>query len=167
MTDWNSSLFTPSSCRHVYLIKRIMWVTEWWILQKIISKLILVINVKTFLKYITNSHTRKYIPNSKSQLFYHFTVKHSLKYFSTETSGAQSIPEFVAVALLDEVQIGSCNSNRRGPDLKTEWIKKLFKDYPRRLEWYTFQCLDSHHSFKGRIDSLRQRFNQSEGMDLF
>lgn len=96
-----------------------------------------------------------------------FTVKHSLNYFFTETTEIQSIPEFVAVALVDEVQIGDCNSSGRGPELKAHWIKNLLKDDPQHLEWYIFQCLDNHQFFKGHIERIKRRFNQTEGMDLF
>ncbi|XP_039897150.1 major histocompatibility complex class I-related gene protein-like [Simochromis diagramma] len=91
-------------------------------------------------------------------------VKHSLKFFSTETSGVQSIPEFVAGALVDEVQIGDFNSVR-GAELKKDWIK-FFEDHPQHLEWYSLQSHDSHHFFKATIKTLRQRFNQTEGVHI-
>uniref|UniRef100_A0A3B4GRI6 Major histocompatibility complex class I-related gene protein-like n=1 Tax=Pundamilia nyererei TaxID=303518 RepID=A0A3B4GRI6_9CICH len=91
-------------------------------------------------------------------------VKHSLKFFSTETSGVQSIPEFVAGALVDEVQIGDFNSVR-GAELKKDWIK-FFEDHPQHLEWYSLQSNDSHHFFKATIKTLRQRFNQTEGVHI-
>ncbi|XP_076735014.1 major histocompatibility complex class I-related protein 1 isoform X1 [Maylandia zebra] len=95
-----------------------------------------------------------------------FPVKHSLKYFFTETTEIQSIPEFVAVALVDEVQIGDCNSSGRGPELKAHWIKNLLKDDPQHLEWYIFQCLDNHQFFKGHIERIKRRFNQTEGVHI-
>uniref|UniRef100_A0A3Q4I132 Major histocompatibility complex class I-related gene protein-like n=1 Tax=Neolamprologus brichardi TaxID=32507 RepID=A0A3Q4I132_NEOBR len=91
-----------------------------------------------------------------------FTVKHSLKFFSTESPGAQSIPEFVVVAFVDEVQIGDCN-NKRGVEVTKDWVK-FFEDHPQQVEWYNSECLDTQHFFKANIDSLRQRFNQSEGV---
>ncbi|XP_025758230.1 class I histocompatibility antigen, F10 alpha chain isoform X3 [Oreochromis niloticus] len=87
-------------------------------------------------------------------------VKHSLKYFFTESPGAQSIPEFVAVAIVDDVQIGDSNSVREATP-KKDWIK-FFEDHPQHLQWYSLQSHDSHHFFKATIETLRQRLNQTE-----
>ncbi|XP_076735397.1 major histocompatibility complex class I-related protein 1 isoform X3 [Maylandia zebra] len=91
-------------------------------------------------------------------------VKHSLKYFFTETPGAQSIPEFVVVAFVDEVQIGDSNSVREAKP-KKDWIK-FFEDHPQDLEWYRFQSNEIHHFFKATIETLRQRLNQTEGVHI-
>ncbi|XP_065326204.1 major histocompatibility complex class I-related gene protein-like [Pelmatolapia mariae] len=94
------------------------------------------------------------------------TVKHSLKFFFTQTSGVQSIPEFVVVGLVDEVQGGYYDSNTGRPEPKTEWMKKLVKDDPQHLEWYTARSLDVQHLFKHYIENLRKRFNQTEGVHI-
>ncbi|KAL3984306.1 histone H4 [Sarotherodon galilaeus] len=91
-------------------------------------------------------------------------VKHSLKYFFTESPGAQSIPEFVAVAIVDDVQIGDSNSVREATP-KKDWIK-FFEDHPQHLEWYSLQSHESHHFFKATIETLRQRLNQTEGVHI-
>uniref|UniRef100_A0A3Q2VNU3 Major histocompatibility complex class I-related gene protein-like n=1 Tax=Haplochromis burtoni TaxID=8153 RepID=A0A3Q2VNU3_HAPBU len=93
-----------------------------------------------------------------------FTVKHSLKYFFTETPGAQSIPEYVVVAFVDEVPIGDFNSVR-GADLKKDWIK-FFEDHPQHLEWCILQSVDRHHFLKATIETLRQQLNQTEGVHI-
>uniref|UniRef100_A0A668S6J6 Ig-like domain-containing protein n=2 Tax=Oreochromis aureus TaxID=47969 RepID=A0A668S6J6_OREAU len=93
-----------------------------------------------------------------------FTVKHSLKYFFTESPGAQSIPEFVAVAIVDDVQIGDSNSVREATP-KKDWIK-FFEDHPQHLQWYSLQSHESHHFFKATIETLRQHLNQTEGVHI-
>lgn len=85
----------------------------------------------------------------------------------TETSGAQNIPEFVAVVFIDEVQGGYYDSDTRRPEPKTEWMKEIIKEHPQHLGWYTARSLDFHNSFKDYLKSLRQRFNQTGGMHLF
>ncbi|XP_030596325.1 major histocompatibility complex class I-related gene protein-like isoform X2 [Archocentrus centrarchus] len=92
------------------------------------------------------------------------SVKHSFKFFVTETSGAQIIPEFVAVALVDGVQIGDFNSIR-GLELKKDWIQ-FFKDDPQLLESCTNKCLNDQQFFKATIESLMQRLNQTEGVHI-
>uniref|UniRef100_A0A3B4GLW2 Class I histocompatibility antigen, F10 alpha chain-like n=1 Tax=Pundamilia nyererei TaxID=303518 RepID=A0A3B4GLW2_9CICH len=94
------------------------------------------------------------------------TVKHSLQYFFTQTTGVQSIPEFVAVALFDGVQGGYYDSSTRRAEPKTEWIKKLMQDDPQHLQWYADQSLHTNEVFKHYIGSLRQRFNQTGGVHI-
>uniref|UniRef100_A0A669BHE2 Ig-like domain-containing protein n=2 Tax=Oreochromis TaxID=8139 RepID=A0A669BHE2_ORENI len=94
------------------------------------------------------------------------TVKHSLQYFFTQTTGVQSIPEFVAVALVDGVQGGYYDSSTRRAEPKTEWIKKLMKEDPQHLQWYADQSLHTNEVFKHYIWSLRQRFNQTGGVHI-
>ncbi|XP_030596322.1 major histocompatibility complex class I-related gene protein-like isoform X2 [Archocentrus centrarchus] len=91
-------------------------------------------------------------------------VSHSLTFFCTESPGAQGIPEFVSVGLVDEVQIVDCN-NIRGLEVHKDW-NKFFKDDPQHVEWYASQCLNNHHFFKANIESLRQRLNQTEGVHI-
>lgn len=92
-------------------------------------------------------------------------MKHSLKFFLTETLGARSIPEFVGVGFIDGVQFGNWN-NRRGEEVKGNWTK-LFEDYPHQLHQYTSECSASHDYFNATVETLKQRLNQTEGMDLF
>lgn len=88
-----------------------------------------------------------------------------MKYFCTETPEAQSIPEFVAVAFVDEIQIGDFNGVR-GVQPKKDW-NKFFEVHPEHLEWHSLQSLDDHQFLKATIEMLRQCLNQTEGMDLF
>ncbi len=87
---------------------------------------------------------------------------HSLKFLLTATSGASSFPEFLVVAMVDEVQVGYCdNINTAKP--KHEWARDLFKDDPQQLEWYVSECIHEQHYFRASIDNFKQRFNQTEG----
>lgn len=72
----------------------------------------------------------------------------------------------MAVALFDGVQGGYYDSSTRRAEPKTEWIKKLMQDDPQHLQWYADQSLHTNEDFKHYIGSLRQRFNQTGGMDL-
>ncbi|XP_074470300.1 major histocompatibility complex class I-related gene protein-like isoform X1 [Sebastes fasciatus] len=89
------------------------------------------------------------------------TVKHSLKFFLTVTSGVPNFPEFVAVAMVDEVLMGYCDSNNKTPEPKQDWMRKLAKDYPQHLEWYSQECYDNQPFFRANLDSLKQRLNQT------
>uniref|UniRef100_A0A3Q1J296 Ig-like domain-containing protein n=1 Tax=Anabas testudineus TaxID=64144 RepID=A0A3Q1J296_ANATE len=65
------------------------------------------------------------------------TVKHSLTYFLTTSSGLQTFPEFVAVSVVDGVQVGYCDSNSKTAEPRQDWVRKLIKDDPDHLEWHS------------------------------
>ncbi|XP_059205378.1 major histocompatibility complex class I-related gene protein-like [Centropristis striata] len=90
-------------------------------------------------------------------------VKHSVKFFTTASSGFQNVPEFVVVAMVDELLIGYCDSDKKIVEPKQDWMRKVLKNEPQQLEWYTAACLEGAHFFKATIDLLKQRFNQSGG----
>uniref|UniRef100_A0A669D1X0 Major histocompatibility complex class I-related gene protein n=1 Tax=Oreochromis niloticus TaxID=8128 RepID=A0A669D1X0_ORENI len=93
-----------------------------------------------------------------------FTAKHSLKYLLTETPGAQSIPEFVCVGFIDDVQFGSWNS-RGGEKVEKDWIK-FFEDEPQLRQDYISTCSTTHYYFKETIRTLKQHLNQNEGVHV-
>ncbi|XP_038581692.1 major histocompatibility complex class I-related gene protein-like [Micropterus salmoides] len=94
------------------------------------------------------------------------TVKHSLKYFLTATSGIPNFPEFVGAAMVDDVQVGYCDSNIKKAEPKQDWMKILIKDDPQHLEWYALKCSGNQQVFRANIDSLKQRLNHTEGAHI-
>nr|XP_046273780.1 major histocompatibility complex class I-related gene protein-like isoform X2 [Scatophagus argus] len=94
-------------------------------------------------------------------------VKHSLKYFYTASSGLPNIPEFVAVGFLDDVVVGSCDSDRKSLVARQDWVIKLFLNNPQYFEFYNQVCLVTlPNFFKATIHTLTQRFNQSGGVHV-
>ncbi|KAM3610660.1 uncharacterized protein V6R79_007043 [Siganus canaliculatus] len=89
------------------------------------------------------------------------TVKHSLEFFITATSGIQNHPEFVGVAMVDDVQAGYCDSSHKTAEPKQDWVRKLVKDDPQQLEWYSLKCLERHKFFRDNLNNLKQRLNQT------
>ena len=91
------------------------------------------------------------------------TVIHSLQYFLTSSSGLSTFPE-VAVAMVDEVQIGHYDSNTQGIVLKQAWMEQLFRDHPGELETMTGMALGAKQRLKAKILDLvhyirdRERF---------
>ncbi|XP_047461610.1 uncharacterized protein LOC125020304 [Mugil cephalus] len=96
-------------------------------------------------------------------LFCHFAspVKHSLQIFVSASSGITTFPEFVGVALVDSVQVGYCDSNIGRAEPKQDWVKKLLKDDPQHLEWYTQRFFGKQDFFRANIDDLKRRLNQT------
>ncbi|XP_059205388.1 major histocompatibility complex class I-related gene protein-like [Centropristis striata] len=86
-------------------------------------------------------------------------VKHSLTFFTTASSGFPKLQEFVAVALVDELVVGNCDSDKMTAEPKQDWARKLTE----QLEFYSEECLLETHFFKASIDHMKQRFNHSGG----
>ncbi|KAG8004852.1 Major histocompatibility complex class I-related gene protein, partial [Nibea albiflora] len=101
-------------------------------------------------------------------LFCHFasSVKHSLKYFLTATSGLPNFPEFVGAAVVNDVQLGYCDSNIKTAEPKQDWMRKFIQDDPQHLEWYALKCLGNQQVFRANIDGLKQRLNQTGGVHI-
>ncbi|XP_059205384.1 major histocompatibility complex class I-related gene protein-like isoform X2 [Centropristis striata] len=93
-------------------------------------------------------------------------VKHSFKFFTTGSSGFQNVPEYVAVALVDEIVIVDCDSDKMTAEPKRDWARKLSESDPQQFEWYSGRCREEIHFFKASIDLLKQRFNQSGGVNI-
>ncbi|XP_073339301.1 major histocompatibility complex class I-related gene protein-like [Pagrus major] len=93
-------------------------------------------------------------------------VKHSLKYFLTATSGVPNFPEFVGAAMVNEVQVGYCDSNIKTAEPKQGWMRKLIKDEPQHQEWYASKCFGNRQVFRANIDSLKRRLNQTGGVHI-
>ncbi|XP_042292290.1 major histocompatibility complex class I-related gene protein-like [Thunnus maccoyii] len=96
-------------------------------------------------------------------LFYHVVspVKHSVTYLLTESSGLQTFPEFVAVTMVDEVQAGCYDSNSKRAEPKQDWAKKLIKDHPQQLEFYTQICVSLYVTLKTDLVTFEQYLNQT------
>ncbi|XP_045915054.1 H-2 class I histocompatibility antigen, Q9 alpha chain-like [Micropterus dolomieu] len=94
-------------------------------------------------------------------------VTHSLKYFYTASSGVQNLPEFVAVGLVDEVQIIHFDSNTRRAEPKQDWMSRVTAGKPDYWERETQVLLNKQQVFKGNIDIAKLRFNQIRGAHVF
>ncbi|XP_027136681.1 major histocompatibility complex class I-related gene protein-like [Larimichthys crocea] len=91
-------------------------------------------------------------------------VDHSLKMFATGSSGVANLPDFVVTAMVDEIPIVTCDSNKK-IEIKQDAIKKLFEDNPDQFEYYTQQSFEIlPNFFKNCIEILKQDFNQSGGV---
>nr|AAQ18009.1 MHC class I antigen [Oncorhynchus mykiss]CBX11149.1 MHC class I alpha chain [Oncorhynchus mykiss]CBX11151.1 MHC class I alpha chain [Oncorhynchus mykiss] len=90
---------------------------------------------------------------------------HSLKYFYTGSSEVPNFPEFVAVGMVDGVQMFHYDSNSQRAVPKQDWVNKAAD--PQYWERNTGNCKGSQQTFKASIDIVKQRFNQSGGVHIF
>ncbi|MEQ2267159.1 hypothetical protein XENORESO_002488, partial [Xenotaenia resolanae] len=102
---------------------------------------------------------------SSNQNLVFFPVTHSLKYFYTASSQVPNFPEFVAVSLVDDLQIEYYDSNIQKYVPKQDWMRKntdqLF------LEGQNGMCLCEHQNFKADVEIAKQCFNQTGGVHIF
>ncbi|XP_028453065.1 major histocompatibility complex class I-related gene protein-like isoform X2 [Perca flavescens] len=102
-------------------------------------------------------------------LFCHVSspVKHSLKFFSTASSGLPNLSEYMATAAVDEVLAGYCDSNKKILEPRHDLVKTFVEINPQQLEFYTQRCFeDEPILFKAMIDNFKQCFNQSGGVHI-
>ncbi|XP_028283331.1 major histocompatibility complex class I-related gene protein-like isoform X2 [Parambassis ranga] len=98
-------------------------------------------------------------------LFCHISsaVKHSMKYYTTASSGLQNVSEFMYVLKVDDVEVIHCDSTNNIYEIKQDWVVKLYNKNPELLGEGRHDCfVRIPLLFKSAIYSLRQTI-QSEG----
>ncbi|XP_062292397.1 major histocompatibility complex class I-related gene protein-like [Scomber scombrus] len=93
-------------------------------------------------------------------------VIHSLKYIFTVSSQVPNFPEFVAVAMVDDVQISHYDSITKKAEPKQDWMNRVTEDDPHYWEGHTAICLGYHQLFKGYIETFKHCFNQTGGVHI-
>nr|QER90619.1 MHC class I alpha antigen [Acipenser dabryanus] len=90
------------------------------------------------------------------------TGTHSLRYFYTGTSAGVEFPEFVAVGIVDDVQIIHYDSNSEKAQTQLEWMNEAAD--PSYWERNTQNLVGAQQAFKANIGIAMQRFNQTGGV---
>ncbi|XP_047460655.1 major histocompatibility complex class I-related gene protein-like [Mugil cephalus] len=92
------------------------------------------------------------------------TVKHSLKFYVTASSGVPNLPEFMIVAEVDDIQVVHCDGSNKILETRQDWMKKLLDDNPQLLTQSTQDCFQILPPlFKIALISVSQLSNHSEG----
>uniref|UniRef100_A0A8C5AW71 Ig-like domain-containing protein n=1 Tax=Gadus morhua TaxID=8049 RepID=A0A8C5AW71_GADMO len=91
----------------------------------------------------------------------------SLHYFYTASSGLSTFPEFVAVGMVDGVQMVYYDSNTQRVVLKQDWMEQVTRDHPDYLERSNELSLCSQQAFKYNIGTLMKRFNRTGGAHVY
>ncbi|XP_032363516.1 fibronectin type III domain-containing protein 1 isoform X1 [Etheostoma spectabile] len=88
-------------------------------------------------------------------------VTHSVKYLYTVSSGVPNFPEFVAVGLVNDVEMDHYDSITKRAEPKQDWMSRVTEDYPQYWETLTGIFVSEHSFFKAYIEIIKQRFNQT------
>ncbi|XP_059891564.1 H-2 class I histocompatibility antigen, Q9 alpha chain-like isoform X2 [Gadus macrocephalus] len=94
------------------------------------------------------------------------SVIHSLQFFSTASSGLSTFPEYVGVAMVDEVQIEYYDSNTQRIIPKQDWVDQDYREDPDSLERETENRKGHQQVFKAGMGILKKRFNQTGGAHI-
>uniref|UniRef100_A0A3Q3FBN0 MHC class I-like antigen recognition-like domain-containing protein n=1 Tax=Labrus bergylta TaxID=56723 RepID=A0A3Q3FBN0_9LABR len=92
---------------------------------------------------------------------------HSYKFFFTASSEVTNFPEFVAVGMVDDIQLGHYDSNIKRVEPKQDWINKVTEDEAEYLKRETERAVGAQQWFKVRLDNLKRRFNQTGGVHIY
>ncbi|XP_047460633.1 major histocompatibility complex class I-related gene protein-like [Mugil cephalus] len=93
-------------------------------------------------------------------------VKHSLKYYSFGSSGLPNLSEFVFSTWVDDIQAVYCDRDLKIVKPQQDWMRKVFENDTRQMDWYNEQCTERKPFFKATMYTLKQLFNQSEGVHI-
>uniref|UniRef100_A0A3Q3EWZ3 Major histocompatibility complex class I-related gene protein-like n=1 Tax=Labrus bergylta TaxID=56723 RepID=A0A3Q3EWZ3_9LABR len=91
---------------------------------------------------------------------------HSMKNFYTASSEVTNFPEFVAIGMVDDIQIDYYDSNTKRTEPKQDWMKKATEDKADYWEWQSEISVGNQQNFKVNLDILKRRFNQTGGVHI-
>ncbi|XP_029023701.1 major histocompatibility complex class I-related gene protein-like [Betta splendens] len=91
------------------------------------------------------------------------SVKHTLTYFLTTSTGQKTLPEFVGVATLDGVNVGFCDGINR-TEIRSDWMEEVKEKHPELMVWNNDNCIGANHVSKVQIQDIQQFFDQTQGV---
>ncbi|XP_047460617.1 major histocompatibility complex class I-related gene protein-like [Mugil cephalus] len=92
------------------------------------------------------------------------SVKHSLKFYITTSSGVPNLPEFMIVGEVDDIQVAYCDGSNKIYEPRQDWMKKVLDENPHVWTLGTNDCFQIYPPlFKSRLNTFIQLSNHSEG----
>uniref|UniRef100_A0A3Q2WCJ5 Ig-like domain-containing protein n=1 Tax=Haplochromis burtoni TaxID=8153 RepID=A0A3Q2WCJ5_HAPBU len=91
---------------------------------------------------------------------------HSLQYFYIGSSEVPSLPEFVVVGMVDDVQMIHYNSNTRRAVPKQDWMSNVTEDDPQYWDTESRGFSNAEQVFRNNTEIAKHRFNQTGGIHV-
>ncbi|XP_063147287.1 H-2 class I histocompatibility antigen, Q9 alpha chain-like [Candoia aspera] len=89
---------------------------------------------------------------------------HSVKYLFTSMSDpSQGLPHFLGLAFVDGQVFISYDRNKRKAQPRVSWVEQVGKEDPQYWDTQTQIARGVQEDFRGNLEKLRRRYNQSEG----
>ncbi|XP_028249146.1 major histocompatibility complex class I-related gene protein-like isoform X2 [Parambassis ranga] len=92
------------------------------------------------------------------------SVKHSMKFYLTSSFGVPEFPDFVARAMVNDVEIAYYDSNAKKTTPKHLWMKNYMSD--DQWQRSTQNCRGYHQLFKAETKTFMQRLNHTGGIHV-
>ncbi|XP_070593219.1 major histocompatibility complex class I-related gene protein-like [Erythrolamprus reginae] len=90
---------------------------------------------------------------------------HSMKIFYTFISEpSQGLPQFVLVGYVDDQLFSYYDNNSQKVQPKVSWMEKVEKEDPQYWDRNTQSVRGNEETFRDNLETLRSRYNQSEGL---
>ncbi|XP_055080406.1 major histocompatibility complex class I-related gene protein-like isoform X2 [Periophthalmus magnuspinnatus] len=89
---------------------------------------------------------------------------HTLRLFDISSFQVPNFPEYVAVAVVNDVEVIHCDSETRRLEPKQEWMNRVTEDDPLFWDWNTQRCVNGIQRGKVTIEIVKRLFNQTEGV---
>ncbi|XP_070777282.1 major histocompatibility complex class I-related gene protein-like [Enoplosus armatus] len=93
-------------------------------------------------------------------------VKHSMKFYLMVSSGVPNVPDYVAVANVEEVIMAYYDSDMKTPEPRQDWVRELIEDDPQDWERNAQGYMRYQQLFKAETDSFTQHLNQTAGVHI-
>ncbi|KAJ0019044.1 hypothetical protein NQD34_006613 [Periophthalmus magnuspinnatus] len=92
---------------------------------------------------------------------------HTLRVFEISSSQVPNFPEYIAVTVVNGLEIIHCDSETRRTEPKQEWMNRVTEDDPLFWVWTTQLCVNYLQRSKGNIEYIKQLLNQTEGVHIW
>ncbi|XP_068505191.1 H-2 class I histocompatibility antigen, K-Q alpha chain-like isoform X3 [Syngnathus scovelli] len=92
-------------------------------------------------------------------------VIHTLDYFMTASRNG-TLPEYMEVVYVDDVQILQFDSNHRKTNAKHDWVNKITIDYPYFWKREMDISYGTEQDMKNKIEIAKKHFNQTGGVHM-
>ncbi|XP_068505193.1 major histocompatibility complex class I-related gene protein-like isoform X1 [Syngnathus scovelli] len=92
-------------------------------------------------------------------------VIHTLDYFMTASRNG-TLPEYMEVVYVDDVQILQFDSTRRKMKVKHDWVNKITEDDPYFWKRETEISYGTEQDMKNKIEIAKKHFNQTGGAHM-